>query len=149
LVLRIEALRERLARLEEVISRLQELTHLPRSEYLADYRHSWLAERGLELGAQAILDIGNHILAGHFGESAREYEEILRRLGQRGVLSPDLTARLEGLGGFRNVLVHGYLGIDPHKVYDALQRAPRDFTDFQLTIADWIDELERGPSPSS
>lgn len=141
MVLRIEPLHDRLAKLEEVVTRLADLTPLSRQAFHADYRNSWLAERGLELGAQAILDIGNHILAGHFGESAREYEEILRRLGQRSVLSPDLASRLEGLGGFRNILVHGYLTVDSDKVYDGLQRAPRDYTDFQAEILQWLDTI--------
>jgi uncharacterized protein YutE (UPF0331/DUF86 family) len=140
-VLRLEALRERLTKLEEVVTRLTDVARVSREDFRRDYRHAWLAERGLELGAQAVLDIGNHILAGHFGESATEYEQILARLGEQGVLSPSLSARLRGLGGFRNVLVHGYLRIDPDKVYDALARSPRDFTDFEAEILAWVDRL--------
>jgi uncharacterized protein YutE (UPF0331/DUF86 family) len=138
-VLRIEALRERLAKLEEVIGRLRDVADVTRDDFLRDYRRQWLAERGLELAAQAVLDIGNHILAGEFGESATEYEGILHGLGERSILSPDLGRRLRGLGGFRNILVHGYLGIDPEKVYAALQRSARDFTDFEAEILAWLD----------
>jgi uncharacterized protein YutE (UPF0331/DUF86 family) len=91
------------------------------------------------LAAQTVLDIGNHILAGEFGESATEYEAILKGLGARGVLSRALGKRLQGLGGFRNILVHGYLGIDAEKVYAALQRGPGDFTDFEAEILAWLD----------
>jgi uncharacterized protein YutE (UPF0331/DUF86 family) len=138
-VLRLESLRERLARLEEVVARLGEIAAVDRDDFLRDYRQQWLAERGLELAAQAVLDIGNHILAGEFGESAAEYEGIVRGLGARRVLSTDLAERLRGLGGFRNILVHGYLGIDAAKVYEALQRGPRDFTDFEAEILAWLD----------
>ena len=64
---------------------------------------------------------------------------ILKGLAARGVVSPALGKRLQGLGGFRNVLVHGYLGIDPEKVYAALQRSARDFTDLQAEILAWLD----------
>jgi len=138
-VLRVEALRERLAKLEEVVSRLREVAAVTREVFFRDYRHQWLAERGLELAAQSVLDIGNHILAGEFGESATEYEGIVKGLGSRGVVSPALAKQLEGLGGFRNILVHGYLGIDPEKVYAALQRSARDFTDFEAEILAWLD----------
>lgn len=57
MVIRKAAIRARLARLEEVTSRLGDLTALTREAFRADYRHEWLAERGLELGAQAVLDI--------------------------------------------------------------------------------------------
>jgi uncharacterized protein YutE (UPF0331/DUF86 family) len=140
-VLRVEAVRERLAKLEETVGRLSEVARVGREEFRRDYRHAWLAERGLELGTQALLDVGNHILAGHFGETAPDYETILAKLGERGILSKDLSTRLRGLGGFRNVLVHGYLRIDPDKVYDALQRSSRDFTDFEAEILAWLDRL--------
>jgi uncharacterized protein YutE (UPF0331/DUF86 family) len=137
-VLRLEALRERLAKLEEIVTRLGEIGRVSLEEFRNDYRHAWLAERGLQLGAQIILDVGNHILAGEYGESASDYQDILRRLGARGVLSVGLMERLSGLGGFRNILVHGYLQIDPRKVYDALARAPKDFTDFEAELDAWL-----------
>ncbi|HLK12294.1 MAG TPA: DUF86 domain-containing protein [Candidatus Binatia bacterium] len=139
MVLRVEALRERLAKLEEVVSRLREVAGVTREDFLRDYRRQWLAERGLELAAQAVLDIGNHILAGQFGESATEYEGIVRSLAARHVVSAALGKQLQGLGGFRNILVHGYLGIDPEKVYAALQRSARDFTDFEAEILAWLE----------
>jgi uncharacterized protein YutE (UPF0331/DUF86 family) len=138
-LLRVEALRERLAKLEEIVARLREVADVTRDEFHRDYRRQWLAERGLELAAQTVLDIGNHILAGEFGESATEYEGIVKGLGARGVLSAAMEKRLHGLGGFRNVLVHGYLGIDPEKVYAALQRSVQDFTDFEAEILTWLD----------
>ena len=52
MVLRVEALRERLAKLEEVVSRLREVGAVTRDDFLHDYRRQWLAERGLELAAQ-------------------------------------------------------------------------------------------------
>lgn len=67
----------RLAKLEEVVTRLREVAAVSRDDFLRDYRSQWLAERGLELAAQAVLDIGNHVLAGEFGESATEYEGIV------------------------------------------------------------------------
>ena len=48
MVLRVEALRERLAKLEEVVSRLREVAAVTRDDFLRDYRRQWLAERGLE-----------------------------------------------------------------------------------------------------
>jgi hypothetical protein len=51
-VLRSEALRERLAKLEEIVTRLGEIGHVPFEDFRNDYRHAWLAERGLQFGAQ-------------------------------------------------------------------------------------------------
>jgi uncharacterized protein YutE (UPF0331/DUF86 family) len=45
--------------------------------------------------------------------SAQDYEDILRQLGAGRVISSSLREELAGLGGFRNILVHGYLRLDP------------------------------------
>ncbi len=136
---RAEAIRERLAKLDEVVERLVELAPLPLEAFLGDYRNLWLAERGLELGAQALLDVGNHILAARFSASAREYEEIVRALGQHGVISVELAQRLRGIGGFRSLLVHGDLELDPARVHQVLQVSVADFSDFAAELEAWLD----------
>ena len=51
MVLRPEAVRERLLRLEEVISRLEELRRLDARALREGFRDVWAVERGLQLGA--------------------------------------------------------------------------------------------------
>jgi uncharacterized protein YutE (UPF0331/DUF86 family) len=139
MVLKPEAIRERLLKLEEVISGLEQLRAPDRQRHRPDLIEAWAAERGLQLGAELMFDVGNHILSAHFGVSARDYEDIITQLGARSVIDRSLRDRLRGLGGFRNVLVHGYLRIDPDRVADALARAPRDFSDFARTVREWLD----------
>ena len=97
MVLGAESVRERLLRLEEAISQLEQLR--ARRSGSEDYRDRWAIERGLQLGAEILLDIGNHLLSAHFGVSARDYEDILTQLVAQQVLSPTLHARLKGMGG--------------------------------------------------
>lgn len=104
-----------------------------------------MGERGLQRGAEAVLDIGNHILSAHFGTSARDYEDIITRLGDVGVLPTDLRDRLRGLGGFRNILVHGYLSLDPARVRDFAEHAPGDFRAFSVAIRAWLATLPDPP----
>jgi uncharacterized protein YutE (UPF0331/DUF86 family) len=141
MVLRPESVRERLLKLEEIISALQTLTPRSKARAFSDRRDEWAAERGLQLAAEVLLDIGNHILSAHFGVSPQDYEDIVTQLAAHGVIDADLHARLRGIGGFRNILVHDYLRIDRTKVADALGRAPRDFSAFALAIRAWLDRL--------
>jgi hypothetical protein len=70
-MLRPEAIRERLLRLEEVLSHLEEL----RNEGLdprGGFRRAWLVERGLPLATEIALDIGNHVLSAGLGVAARD-----------------------------------------------------------------------------
>src|SRR2546428_5532557 len=77
LVLRPEAIRQRLLRLEEVISRLEELRAVDARTLGRSFRDAWAIERGLQLGAEILFDVGNHILSAHFGGSATDYEDII------------------------------------------------------------------------
>jgi uncharacterized protein YutE (UPF0331/DUF86 family) len=144
-VLRPEAIRERLLHLEEVVSRLEELRRDDQAGHSPGFRDIWAVERGLQLAAETVFDIGNHILSAHFGVSAHDYEDILAKLGELGVVDSALRERLRGLGGFRNILVHGYLGIDPDRVRDALRRGPGDFNAFSVAIRLWLEQSAPGP----
>lgn len=146
MVLREEAVRERLLRLEEVISQLEELAALGPATIRTNVRDAWAVERGLQLGAEIVFDVGNHILSAHFGVAARDYEDIIAQLGAHRVIDAGLRNRLKGLGGFRNVLVHGYLRLDADRILDVLRRAPADFTDFALAIRTWLERELHRPS---
>ena len=88
--------------------------------------------------AEILFDVGNHILSAHFGVSATDYEDIIARLGSVGVIDPAFREELKGLGGFRNVLVHGYLRIDPERVTEHLGTAPVRFSRFARAVRDWL-----------
>jgi uncharacterized protein YutE (UPF0331/DUF86 family) len=136
-VLRAEAVRERLRKLEEVISGLESIAS-PRA---SDLRDEWATERGLQLAAELLFDVGNHILTAHFGVSAKDYEDVLEQLKAQGVIEAALRERFRGLGGFRNILVHDYLRVDPAKVAECAARAPGDFSAFARAVADWLERV--------
>lgn len=139
MVLRRDAVQERLKKLEEVLAGLRGLGPPERLELGGDYRSTWSVERGLQLAAEIAFDIGNHILSAHFGTSSQDYEDILRQLADRGVISRELRDTFKGLGGFRNALVHGYLRLDQRRVREAFENAPRDFSRFLEEITRWLE----------
>jgi len=138
-VFRIDAVQERLLRMEEVIHELKELSKLDRAALRGTLRHMWAVERGLHLGAELLFDIGNHILSAQYGISPSDYRDIIEQLAAQGILDLALHQRLQGLAGFRNILVHDYIRLDPNLVEEALAKAPDDFTDFAMAIRKWLD----------
>ena len=134
------AIQERLKKLREVLTGLEEIRRTPGNQFLSDYRISWAAERGLLLAAEAILDVANHLLASAFSCFPETNEDTLTALHGNGVISPDLYDALKGLGGFRNILVHGYLAIDESLVYDHLQKAPESFGAFIREVIAWMGQ---------
>jgi len=139
--LRPAVVAERLRKLREILRNLAEVRAVPREEFVASYRHYWLAERGLQLAAETLFDIGSHILAGHFNVHPSSYEDVLEHLARQNVLTPDLRQRLRGLGGFRNILVHEYLDIEEDRVYTALQEEVAGFDAFADEIEAFLRKL--------
>lgn len=136
--LRVDAVEIRLLRLEAVISELVRLAGTDPDRFRTSLSEMWAVERGLQLGAEILLDIGNHILVAQFGVSSQEYRDIFRRLAERKVISQSLAERLGGLAGFRNILVHDYLDLDPERVLENLRRAPKDFSELAREVRDWL-----------
>src|SRR2546427_11534807 len=58
-VLRPDAIRERLLRLEDVSSRLEELGRLDGTQLRERFRDAWAVERGLPLAAEIGFEVGN------------------------------------------------------------------------------------------
>lgn len=139
MVFKRESVIERLKKLEEVLSRLQERAGIPLEEYRQDIDAQWIIERGLEIASSAILDIGNHILAGVYRTPVEEYEQILEKLQEKRVISKDLYEELRGLEGFRNILVHGYLSLDLELVYEQYKKALKSFPRFIAEIKRWLE----------
>jgi uncharacterized protein YutE (UPF0331/DUF86 family) len=139
MVFREESILERLKKLEEILDQLKDKEGIKLEEYRRDRDVQWIIERGCEVGSAAILDIGNHILAGVYQTPAEEYEQILEKLQERRVISESLYRELRGLGGFRNILVHGYLVLNPELVFAHYQKALASFPRFVVEIENWLE----------
>jgi uncharacterized protein YutE (UPF0331/DUF86 family) len=126
-------LRRHLLALDDALSRLERRTGMSLDAYLADPDLQWAVERGLLLCAQNVLDIAAHVSASA-GVDSPDYTASIDALGRLGVLPGDLARRLRPLAGFRNVLVHAYLTIDPTRVHEALTTKLADLREFAAHI---------------
>jgi len=134
-----DTVEQRLKRLREYVVHIEEITGTPREKFVSDYREYWVAERGLQLAAEVVFDIANHILAAVFHLYPETNEGALDALHESAVISADLREEMQGLGGFRNILVHRYLDIDEGQVYEYLQKAPSVLNRFSREIFEWLD----------
>ena len=70
----------------------------------------------------------------------REYVGYLKTLrkrsfGESGFIPKPFSRKIAPMGGFRNILVHDYLKVDPRKVYVALQGHLADIERFARLMA--------------
>lgn len=74
--------------------------------------------------AQLVIDIAGE-LGSRRGVRVETYKEAIRGLSSQPGFSAELVAELEPLAGFRNIVVHEYIGIDAGRVVDALHQLDR------------------------
>jgi uncharacterized protein YutE (UPF0331/DUF86 family) len=142
-VVRLEVLRERLSGLRATV---EHLAALRASGRLDDPTIEWAIERGLQVGAQALFDIGNHVLSGGYAERPSEYSQVAPLLVRHGVIPSELEVKLRGMAGFRNLLVHDYARVDPARVHQVLRDRLEDLGEFADAIDDWLARQEGEPA---
>jgi uncharacterized protein YutE (UPF0331/DUF86 family) len=59
------------------------------------------------------------------------------KASELGVLPPEFARKLAPIAGFRNILVHEYLGLDWNEVYSNLQKID-DLVKFAEYIKEWL-----------
>ncbi len=135
-----EGIQARLDKLDEYSQILKELRGSAQSIFLTDYHLYGLAERYLQLSIECVLDIGTMLVTGLGLRRPERHQDVIQILIEAGVLSPELGARLTGIAGFRNILVHEYLQIDRNLVYQKLQEGVTDFEDFAAEVVRFLQQ---------
>ena len=65
-------------------------------------------------------------------------DDIMDILGRNGIIDDEMKAKLKGMKGFRNIIVHRYAGIDDRLSYGFLSEKLVDFEDFIGTITEFL-----------
>ncbi len=133
----------RLKELDAVVSQLNKYRDLEPDAMKQDLEKRWVIERGIEAGAQLILEIADHILSNHFGYYSETYEDALKGLLEKNVISEELYSRIKGLGSLRNILVHQYIQIDLDIIFSSFHKSLEIFPMFAQEIMSWMEEPEQ------
>lgn len=115
-------IRETLIELNNIYRELLKYKDIKEEDFVNNLTTRWIIERGVLAGINLILDIGNHVLASEYSIYPATYEDILKELFLKGILSQEVYLKIKGMGSFRNILAHEYIKIDPKKVYQNYQR---------------------------
>ncbi len=111
-MVRPEVIRKRLNKLDEYLSILYNLRKYSFDDFTSDPEHYGSAERFLHLSIEAILDMGNHVIADSDLGIVNWYSDIPAILEKNGYIDSDLEKEWLQMIGFRNTLVHDYVEID-------------------------------------
>ena len=134
-MVRPEVIRKRLNKLDEHLAILNKLQRYDRNEFLADAERYGSAERFLHLAIEALIDMGNHVVADDGLGIVNWYSDIPKLLLDHQLISKRLCQKWIQMIGFRNTLVHEYIDIDRDIVYDVLQKDIGDIEELKHIFA--------------
>ena len=123
--------------LHERLARLEPLRNRPRSEFDKDPFLRDIVERNLEIAAQCCIDISNRIISLEKAKKPQDYYEAFIRLGELKVLPEEFARNFAPIAGFRNILVHEYLGVNWDEVYKNLQEID-ELVQFAEIVREWV-----------
>jgi uncharacterized protein YutE (UPF0331/DUF86 family) len=145
-----DLLAARVAKIREQLRHLTRLNTLDRDAFLAAPIEQHAAERELAVAVEACLDIGHHVIAREGFRRPRDYRDVFRILREQRVIDSDLGERLEEMASFRNRLVHGYVDVDPGRVYDIARTELPDIEAFVAALVNrYIPGASRQAAPDS
>lgn len=127
----VEIFSRRLDALDSYLERLQQLGEASEREYLAEPGIHDLAARYLHLAVEAAIDLANHWIADRALRTPDSNRDSFTVLEEAGEIEAVLAERMRGWAGFRNVLVHEYIGIDHRIAYAAIRDELGDLADFR------------------
>jgi uncharacterized protein YutE (UPF0331/DUF86 family) len=110
----------RLQHLSRVLIELRRLSLLSSKEK-AEFVIQLAAERALHVAAEAIFDVGHHVLSGRGLPVPTNYRGIAPGLFEAGILSKESADGLDGLAGLRNLLVHDYGEVDHARLWSMIE----------------------------
>ncbi len=133
-----EVIRKRLNKLDEYVAVLGDLQKYTREEFLENPERYGSAERFLQLAVEALIDLGNHVIADLGLGEVDSYADIPTLLAQKQHLNESSAEKWIQMIGFRNILVHEYLDIDRGIVYDVLHQRLGDFGELRKAFAPFL-----------
>jgi len=97
-----------------------------------------LVSFNLMLCVQSAVDIASHVVADDGWRPASTLAEAFERLRESGVISKATADAMSKAAGLRNVVAHGYAGVDVDLVFAAASRGIGDLEAFASQVAVWL-----------
>jgi len=122
--LRVEKL---LSSLRSAQSQLERLAETDEDIFLSDPDKVASTKYNLIVAIEAVIDIGQHLIAKNKLPLAEDYANTFHVLSEAGVFSCDLLPNLINMAKFRNRLIHIYWNVNDTVIFEILQNHLHDF----------------------
>lgn len=131
--------------IERCIKQVRHYYTLPGTEaFEEDYLRQDAIALNLQRACEQCIDLANHTIKARKLGLPKESREAFRLLADNRIIPRDLAGRLEGMVGFRNVLVHEYQRLDISLMVDVIEHRLGDLLDFTDII---VAEFQKNSAP--
>jgi len=114
---------ERLIQLETNIVELEKFQQkYAIDEIKNDRQVQWILRYGLFESIQIVIDLSCHLAAKYNLGNAQTYSDCIALLKKEKYLSIEVSEKLLGMIGLRNILIHEYVAVDIAKLYELLNQ---------------------------
>lgn len=137
-MVRREVIRKRLNKLDDYLGILHGLKRYSFQEFIENPEYYGSTERFLHLAIEAVIDLGNHVIAELELGTVNWYSDIPKILAAKGYISEELEDRWIRMTGFRNTLVHEYIDIDRRIVFDVLHNNLQELEELRRVFAQFL-----------
>ena len=124
--------------LEQILAELRGYAPIPSERVVGDRQLQSAVRYALLTAIQCVLDLGLHALTDAGVGRPQDNRTIIRALGERGIIPPELARRVEGMAGFRNLLVHAYAIVDSSIVDSHLRNRLGDLETMARTLREFV-----------
>lgn len=138
-------IRRHLLALDETLAQLAGHVGRPIEALTSNLDERWAVERGLQLCVQNVLDLATHLVASA-GRDVPDYTSAIEQLGLLGVIPVELARALRPLAGFRDALVHGYLGLDITVIHNVLNQQLERVRELAAAVDSYVSSGSSGSS---
>lgn len=135
MTLDVDVVRGRCGEIEQALDRLARIRAAGRESFLADADAKDIACYRLLLAIEAALALCYHVSARRLKQVPDDYAGCFAGLARGGLITTELSTRLQQMARFRNLLVHVYWDVDYGRVFDVLENDLGDLRLFSQAIA--------------
>ncbi|WP_298269799.1 DUF86 domain-containing protein [Geobacter sp.] len=132
--------------IERCIKQIRTYYALPgAAPFAEDYLKQDAIALNLQRACELCIDLANHTIKLRKLGLPKESKESFRLLAAGGIIPRDLAVRLEGMVGFRNVLVHEYQKLDITLMIDVIENRLDDLVEFTNCIVREFFDITGSP----
>ncbi len=141
-MLKINVIKEKLAKLVEFLRELEKVRSSTFEEYDSVPAIKRSCERLIQLIVETSADINSSIIVALKDFPPKDYYDTLIKAGEVGAISSELAKKLAPWAGLRNRLVYEYTQIKDRLVFEKVEPTIESFTEYVREVERFIESRQ-------